>query len=124
MVSGAAQHDLPVAKGVLEDHLCLGPGRLYADKAYIDAEWARSLKKQHGLELLTPRKKRTGDTLVSGDTFSRFVSSIRQPIECFFNWLHRLTNIQSASMVRSLSGLLFHVFGRIAAALVCLIFNP
>lgn len=123
MVSGAAQHDLPAAKGILEGHLRLGSGRLYADKAYIDADWERSLKKDHALELLTPRKRRKGDVLVSGDTFSTFVSSVRQPIECFFNWLNRLTNIQSASMVRSLSGLLFHVFGRIAAALVCLMFN-
>ena len=61
--------------------------------------------------------------MISGDTFSSFVSSIRQPIECFFNWLNRLTDIQSASMVRSLSGLLFHIFGRIAAALAKLLFN-
>jgi len=63
-------------------------------------------------------------TLVSGDTFSTFVSSVRQPIECFFNWPDRLTNIQSASLVRSFSGLLLHIFGRLAASLVALIFNP
>ena len=123
MASGAAQHDLPAAKQILEDHLVLNQGRLYADKAYADAAWAESLKKEHALELLTPRKKRKSDVLISGDTFSTFVSSIRQPIECFFNWLNRLTNIQSAFLVRSLSGLLLHVFGRIAAALVSLIFN-
>ena len=65
-----------------------------------------------------------GSVLVSGDAFSSFVSSIRQPIECFFNWLNRLTNIQSASLIRSLSGLLLHVFGRIAAAIISLIFKP
>ena len=123
MASGAAVHDLPVAKQIMEDHLFLRPGKLYADKAYADASWAESLKKHHALELLTPRKKHKGDTLISGDTFSTFVSSIRQPIECFFNWLNRLTNIQSASMVRSLSGLLLHVFGRISAALCSLLFN-
>ena len=124
MAFGAAQHDLPAAKQVLQDHLALSHGRLFGDKAYADAAWAASLKKNYALELLTPRKKRKGDALVSGDTFSTFVSSIRQPIECFFNWLNRLTNIQSASLVRSLSGLLLHVFGRIAAALISLIFNP
>ena len=123
MTSGAAQHDLPAAKKILEDHLLLKQGRLYADKAYADAAWAESLRKNHALILLTPRKKRKGDVLISGDTFSTFVSSIRQPIECFFNWLNRLTNIQSACLVRSLSGLLLHVFGRIAAALISLIFN-
>ena len=123
MVSGAAQHDLPAAKQILEDHLILKCGKLYADKAYSDAAWAASLKRNHALELLTPRKRRKGDVLLSGDTFSTFVSTIRQPIECFFNWLNRLTNIQSAFFVRSLSGLLLHVFSRIASALISLIFN-
>ena len=91
--------------------------------AYIDAGWALSLKQNHTIELLTPRKKQNGDPLISGDTFSTFVSSVRQPIECFFNWLIRLTDIQSASLVRSLSGLLCHIFGRIAAALAKLLFN-
>ena len=123
MASGAAQHDLPVAKQIVEDNASLKPGKLFADKAYIDAEWKQLLKENHSLELLTPRKKQKGDAVVSGDTFSTFVSSVRQPIECFFNWLNRLTNIQTAYMVRSLSGLLLHVFGRIAAALISLIFN-
>jgi len=123
MVSGSAQHDLPIARQILEDHLPLKGGRLFADKAYIDAAWAALLKEKHTIELLTPRKKRKEDTLISGDSFSAFVSSLRQPIECFFNWLNRLTNIQTASMVRSLSGLLLHVFGRIAAALAALLFN-
>jgi len=123
MVSGAAQHDLPAAKQILVDHISLKQGRLYADKAYIDAAWKTALKKDHAIELFTPRKKHKEDTLVSGDTFSTFVSSIRQPIECFFNWLNRLTAIQTASAVRSCSGLLLHLFGRITAALVSLIFN-
>lgn len=81
------------------------------------------LKQNHAL-LLTPRKKHKDDVLRSGDTFSTFVSSMLQPIECFFNWLNRLTDIQTASLVRSLSGLLCHLFGRIAVALAILLFNP
>ena len=123
MASGAAQHDLPAAKQIIDNHAFLKPGKLYADKAYIDADWAQSLKQNHALELLTPRKRQKGDVLLSGDTFSTFVSSVRQPVECFFNWLNRLTDIQTASLVRSLSGLLCHVFGRIAAALASLLFN-
>jgi len=123
MASSAAQHDLPAAKQILDNHLSLRRGRLYADKAYTDAAWADLLKNSCAIELITPRKKHKGDTLVSGDTFSTFASSVRQPIECFFNWLNRLTNIQSASFVRSTSGLLLHLFARIAAALISLIFN-
>ena len=122
MASGAALHDLPAAKQILEDHSSLKQGRLYADKAYIDAAWKAALKEDHAIELLTPRKKCKEDPLVSGDTFSTFVSSVRQPIECFFNWLNRLTNIQAASSVRSFSGLLLHLFGAISAALAALLF--
>ena len=124
MASGAARRNPPAAKQILENHIVLKQGRLYADKAYIDAAWKAALKNDHAVELFIPRKKRKEDSLVSGDTFSTFVSSVRQPIECFFNWLNRLTNIQVASSVRSLSGLLLHLFGRIAAALISLIFYP
>ena len=84
IASGAAQHDLPAAKHILKDHLSLKHGRLYADKAYIDADWAQFLEENHALSLLTPRKRLKGDILISGHTFSSFVSSMRQPIEYFF----------------------------------------
>lgn len=37
MASGAVQHAFLAAKQILEDHLVLKHGRLYADKAYADA---------------------------------------------------------------------------------------
>lgn len=43
-----------------------------------------------------------------------FVSSVRQPIESFFNGLSGLTNIETASKVRYSQGLLLHIFGRVA----------
>ena len=36
------------------------------------------------------------------DLFSKAVSSVRQPIESFFNWLIQKTDIQNATKVRSL----------------------
>jgi len=57
------------------------------------------------------------------DLFSNSVSKVRQPIESLFNWLIEKTDIQRASKVRSTNGLLVHVFGRIAAAYIFLIFN-
>ena len=74
---------ISAAKQILEVHLVLKHGKLYANKAFADAAWAEALKKDHTLELLTPRKRRKGDVLISDDTFSTFVSSICQPIECF-----------------------------------------
>lgn len=58
----------------------------------------------------------------ANDLFSKAVSSIRQPIESFFNWLNEKTNIQRASTVRSTKGLLVHVFGKLADAFIGLIF--
>ncbi|MBW6492405.1 MAG: transposase [Lentimicrobium sp.] len=56
------------------------------------------------------------------DLFSKAVSTIRQPIEAFFNWLIEKTDFQRASKTRSTAGLLVHVFGKISAAFISLIF--
>jgi len=55
--------------------------------------------------------------------YSRAVSQIRQPIEAFFNWIIEKVGIQNASKVRSEKGLLVHVFGRFAAALMIMTFD-
>ena len=56
------------------------------------------------------------------DLFSKAVSKIRQPIEALFNWLIEKTDFQRAGKVRSTKGLLVHVFGKIAAAFINLVF--
>ena len=56
------------------------------------------------------------------DLFNKAVSKIRQPIEVLFNWLIEKTDFQRASKVRSTKGLLIHVFGKISAAFISLIF--
>ncbi len=45
MVSGTAQHDLPAAKKIFEDHLPLRHGHLLTDKAYLDATWPKLWKR-------------------------------------------------------------------------------
>ena len=99
-------------------------GVLYADKAYIDEEWEVTLDKDYNIQLVTPRKKKREDTLTGGDAYSKFISGLRQQIECFFSWLNANTNIQCASRVRSGKGLLVHIFGRIASALFFHYVNP
>jgi hypothetical protein len=73
---------------------------------------------------LTPIKLVKGETQrtrqfkkAADDLFSTAVSSVRQPIESFFNWLIEKTDIQNASKVRSTKGAILHTFGAIAAAL-------
>ena len=120
-LSEAAVHDLTAAKQIIQDNYPISDGALFADKAYVDADWKQILLEAFNLHLYTPRKKAKCDPIISGDTVSTTVSRVRQPIECFFNWLNRLTNIQNASTVRSLAGLLRYVFAALATALAFLV---
>ena len=122
--SKASCHDLPIAKEMLENHAFDG-FIFIGDKAYSDAAWKASLLEEN-IQLLTPTKLKRGQapSLPGGDAQDTAISRARQPIESFFHWLHEKTGIQLASKVRSLKGLLLHIFGRIAAALFLLRFNP
>ena len=97
---------------------------LYADKAYCDTAWKEELESKYSVVLRTPIKKQRNESNRSRDAYSSFVSAMRQPVESFFNWLNARTGIQSASKVRSLSGLLIHIFGRVAVALYGVLSNP
>lgn len=123
MLSRASMFDLTAAKQIMLNSSMTHSGYLLADKAYIDSEWAKTLEQEHGLKIITPRKRAKGDTLPFGDAYSTSVSTLRQPIESFFNWLNNRFHIQGASFIRSAEGLLFHVFSAIAAALFFKLFN-
>ncbi len=108
-ITQASYCDLWTAKQMMLDYAPVSHGILFADRAYIDSSWSEDLRKQYSIELITPRKKRPDDVLKSGDCLSTYISSRRQPIESLFNWLQFHSAIQSASFVRSLSGLFFHL---------------
>ena len=119
----ASDHDLPSAKQIM-DHF-VGDGlTLLGDKAYADSEW-KSFLQSKGITLLTPVKHKRGlpSALPGGSAFDTTISMARQPIEGFFNWLHEKTGIQTASKVRSLKGLLLHIFGKLSAALFAVSFG-
>lgn len=117
----ASEHDLQAQRELLEQV----PQRVVVgDKAFCDKE-LKELFCQSGGELLTPIKYKKGQILedrqrhkAADDLYSRAVSKIRQPIESFFNWLIEHTDIQKATKVRSLKGLIVHIFGKIAAGLL------
>ena len=101
----------------------------FGDKIYYDKEFFHKLDKEMNSTMLTPVKGIKGFTdwdkqydRAANDLFSKAVSAVRQPIEAFFNWLIEKTDFQSASKVRSTKGLMVHVFGKIAAAFISLIF--
>lgn len=115
--------DLWAAKDIMSNYQPISNGALYADKGYIDAEWADDLEKQYNLNLITPHKKHKDEVIHSEDIYSTCVASKRQPIESFFNWLNVHTNIEDAHTVRSRQGLLLHIFSRLATAQFLLHFN-
>ena len=122
-ITKASYCDLWAAKQMMLDYSPVSHGTLFADRAYIDSGWKEELKKFYSLELLTPRKKRPDDVLKSGDCFSTYVSCRRQPAESLFNWMQAHSGIQSASAIRSLDGILFHIFSALAFSASLLLFN-
>ena len=98
--------------------------RVYGDKIYHDQKAKDLLWKLFGIEVVACNKRKKGQKhLTSAQKFyNTLVSRIRQPIESFFNWLDQHSKIQDASKTRSTKGVLKHIFGRLAAALILLIF--
>lgn len=101
----------------------------FGDKIYNDAPFFQNMNDAFNSEMLTPVKAVKGmpDVLkkfdrASDDLYSRAVSRIRQPIEALFSWLIEKSDIQKASKVRSTKGLAIHVYGRLAATFITLIF--
>jgi len=88
---------------------------LYADKAY---EYLA--RRDMPFVVRTPVKKQPGQEYIDAADrlLSRAVSQVRQPIESLFNWIEEKTGIEIASKVRSYSGLLVHVWGRLTAAML------
>lgn len=119
-VTAASENDSPVGKRMLDDTHDIN---VFADKMYHDNQWKQRLQQESNVSVLTPVKLKKGqDTLRYMDrVFSTFVSSVRQPIESFFNWLQEKTHIHLASKVRSANGLFSFIFARIALA--CFKFN-
>lgn len=125
-LSDAAQHDLTAVREILPQLLNRA---LIGDKAYSSEELNEALQKKTGSYIYTPVKLVRGETqqtrqfkYAADKLFSTAVSRLRQPIESFFNWLIEKTDIQKASKVRSLQGLIVHVFGKIAAAISLWVF--
>jgi len=115
-ISKASEHDRPVAGALLEDVHNI---RLFADMALVNDEWQAQMLDENNVEILTPIKRIKGqEHLCAADKLlSRAISSVKQSIESFNNWIIEKTNIQRASKVRSTTGLLVFVFARIACAL-------
>jgi hypothetical protein len=127
VITPASENDLNVFR---QDWGKIPNRTFFGDKIYNDKAFFEDLAINVNSTMLTPVKGVKGQPEVikqrdkaADDLFSAAVSTIRQPIESLFNWLITKTDIQRASKVRSTKGLLVHVFGKIAAAYIYLVFN-
>ncbi len=102
LLAPANVHDLVAVKPVLET---LRNRTILADKAYCDKAFNELLRTNNS-EILTPVKSKKGEEQWEKNMFgaasrlvSKAISSFRQPIESFINWIQVKTNIQHASNV-------------------------
>lgn len=128
ILSKASESDLNIFK---QNWSSLTYRSFFGDKIYRDEPFFSALYKQKASVMFTPIRETQGKAerlknfdRAHKDLFSRAVSTIRQPIESFFNWINEKTQIQNASRVRSTKGLLVHVFGKLTACFLKPIFNP
>jgi hypothetical protein len=126
VLTRASENDLNVFKQAWSD---IANRTFFGDKIYYDNDFFSSLKKEKKSTMFTPVKAVKGQSewqknfdKAANDLYSRAVSKVRQPIESLFNWLIQKTDIQNASKARSSKGLLVHVFGKLAAAFISLVF--
>ena len=126
-ITAASENDLTAFKELfgnfIYNRVILGD-KIFFDKPYFDAKLV-----EQKIEMLTPRKLVKGEPdcirqreKSHRDLFGTAVSKVRQPVESFFNWINEKTQIQEAQKVRSTNGLTVHVFGKMAAAFIYLIF--
>ena len=125
-ITPASENDLVALKPILPK---LANKSIIADKAYADKPLNKQLMKSQNTYIYTPVKLVKGESQeqrlfkkAADDLFSTAISRIRQPIEGLFNWINQRTGIQNASKVRATNGLLVHIFGAIATALLFYLF--
>jgi hypothetical protein len=128
LITSAAENDLNVFRNAWSN---IENRTFFGDKIYHDHDFFERLYETQNAIMLTPVKAVKGQSewekqhdRAANDLFSKAVSKVRQPIEGWFNWLIEKTDFQRASKVRSAKGLLVHVFGKLAAAFIYLVFNP
>ena len=128
LITAASENDLNVFRNAWSN---IENRTFFGDKIYHDHDFFERVFVTHNAVMLTPVKSIKGQSewekqhdRAANDLFSKAVSKVRQPIEGWFSWLIEKTDFQRANKVRSAKGLLVHVFGKLAAAFIYLIFNP
>lgn len=125
-ITAASENDLSALRPILPQ---LAGKAIFADKAYTDSTLNKQLIETQNTHIFTPVKLVKGESeairqfkKAADDLFSTAVSTVRQPIEALFNWINELTGLQNASKIRTINGLLVHIFGAISTCLLKIAF--
>ena len=112
LITPASEHDLQAVRELI---MTFENRNIYADKAYIDSD-LQTLANANETVILTPVKKKHGQKILDSaeSLHSTAVSRIKQPIESLFNQIDEKVKLQNASKVRSLKGVLAHIWGKLA----------
>ena len=111
-------------RSVKEQEIELPTTTLFGDKAYADAAFAQTLAAQ-GTVLRTPQKKLKGQELSKWEKYyNRCVNRLRQPMEGFFGWIQKITQLHQAGTVRSDDALKIHCWGKLSFVYLILLLNP
>lgn len=121
--SAASESDNTIFKEQIAPYVPMNLN-IHADRAYHDNAAIEQLK-NYDIQMSAIQKRKRGQLELSADQklMNTIFSSVRQPIESFFAWIIEKTDIQIAAKVRSTNGLLLHIYGKMAAALIISIFN-
>jgi len=114
-------HDLKGGEAIANQ---IQGGSLFDDRAYYFGDEFNEILDSNGtLHFAVKKKKKNQKYLeIYDEVRNSDISRIRQPIESLFNWICEKVDIQKGSKIRSMSGLMIHVFGRLSAALIGMLF--
>ena len=118
VLSSAAPHDNTIFKEQIAPN-CRN-SKCYADSAYCDQAAKAELLDYFNVTVCPIQKRKKGqkDLFFDQKCQNTAISTIRQPIEAFFNWIIEKTGIQNAAKCRSTKGALAHIYAKLAAALI------
>lgn len=115
-VQAASMHDLTAFKTVSH---AIYEREIYCDKAYCHQDFQNEIALEQGVLLATPIKKEKGlEETAFAKIHNGAISHWRQPIEALFADIIRKTNIQTAKLVRSVDGLIAHIYSKLTAYLL------
>ena len=127
VISKTSENDLTIFKenwAEIENKTFFDDKIYFGKPFFVALKTKKTLKCKHQLNLLKGNQNKKGSLIkhIMMCTQELFLKSESQSNLCSINCLIEKTDIQTASKVRSEKGLLLHIFGKIVASFLYLVF--